>query len=200
MHNEKKIIYGVIVVAVLTVLLFVIGFDFGEKPKQDIEGQTMTIDSSKYSRYIFVGTDSIEYINEKIDEYLDMMDINGAASEHFMIEQHGNVYIIVVLESIDFDTYHNLIGWLGGMSYESDIPAYSVGIAYHNSNDKLGYMCALQQINPGDTLVGQMRDGRIMTIYLPEAYNEIVTFHNDDYDISALESYIELMQEDGVLD
>lgn len=200
MNKDRTIIVGIIALIALTVFLAFSGIDLRGQNTESVEGETMQIESGDYARYIFVGTDNEQYIVDKIDEYFQMNETDENSSQNFGIEKYENVYIVEVPEAVDFDTYHNLIGWLGGMSYENDNPRYCVGIAYHKSNDDLGYMCAIENINPGDTLVGQMRDGRIMTVYLPEAYEENITFRSDDYDISALEEYIELMSEDGVLE
>lgn len=204
MSKERKILLWIFSMIILLGLIVYASFvrfksNIGDNAHSDTQGEAFTFDSNEFDKYIFVGGSNKAYIEGKIHEYFEIYGKEGDITEYYIIEEYKTANIIEVLDTVDFYEYHNIIGWLAGMESDKNIPKYSVGYAVNKLHEEISYICCIEDMAFGDTLVGQFSDGRIITIYLPDAFNETAVVRNENYDISILEDYKEMLKKDGIL-
>lgn len=162
-------------------------------------GTLLKIRNHDYNRFIFAKNTSEVYLLGMIKEYGEISG-NGVhkVNHNFWLGKIGDWHVIKVGESIDFYTYHNLVGWFAGYEENPDIPEYSVGYSKNKSESKQDYIFYLDpNIETGDTEIGGFKNGQSFFIYLPDAYeptgNLTVT---NDFQVSLKET-VEFLDTNG---
>ena len=195
----KSIIIAVIVI----VIVFVIYQQFNkqntakhvDQPKTNTEvlanqtqqltpysGTILKVQNEDYNRFIFTKKTSADYLLKMIKEYGELSGNEEFKMHSFWITTIGDWHIIKIGDSVDFYTYHNLVGWFTGYEENPYIPEYSIGFSKSKSDSKEDYIFYLDpNIEAGDTEVGGFDNGKSFFIYLPDAYEPLgnLTITND---------------------
>ncbi|NDV83903.1 hypothetical protein [Bacteroides sp. 51] len=162
-------------------------------------GNLYNIQSCDYTRLILTKNTTDKYLIDMITEFGELSGNEEFETHSFWLAQSEDWYVIKVGESIDFFTYHNLVGWLQGYENTQDIPEYSIGFANHKTNPMFDYIFHLDhKISSGDTEIGAFRNEDSFFIYLPEAYEEQgnLTITNDVH--VSFNELLKLISENGL--
>ncbi|WP_186755958.1 hypothetical protein [Echinicola salinicaeni] len=134
-------------------------------------GNLLKIQNLDYIRYIFAKHTSENYLLNMIKEYGELSGNEEFKLHNFWLGKIGDWHVIKVDESVDFYTYHNLVGWFTGYEENPDIPEYSIGYSKSKLDSKDDYIFYLDpNIDAGDTEIGAFENGKSFFIYLPNAY------------------------------
>ncbi len=164
------------------------------------------IQNEKYARYILAKNTTESYLLQMIKEFGELFSTDKRIEHSFGIAQSENWYVVKVDPSVNFYTYHNLVGWFTGYEDNSAIPEQSIGFAKHKNDSQQDYVFYLDPDNSdGDTEIGVFRNNKSLMVYLPEAFedfgnlkisdstklnmNEILRFISDKgFDVKTIES------------
>jgi len=147
-------------------------YDIIEEPS-DYGGQLFTIESNDYRRFILAENTTSEYIFSATSEYCALSGGTNYNEHYFGFSTFEGWEIILIPRSIDFYTYHNLIGWMWGYGQDAPIPTHVYGVALHESDSLLNYYVELDKSSMfGDELVGGFQNGDCHHINMPEAFDE----------------------------
>jgi len=145
----------------------------GKKQPMSYSGNLYEIHNSEYSRMIFAKSTTEKYLIQMITEFGEMSGNEEFQLHSFWFGKSGDWHIIKVGETIDFYTYHNLVGWLKGYDKNPNTPKYSIGFSLNKIESSLDYIFYLDPNAPlGDREIGTFRNGKSFFIYLPEAFEE----------------------------
>ena len=161
-------------------------------------GTLLKIQNLDFSRYIFSKHTSEDYLLSMVKEYGELSGNEEFKLHNFWLGKIGDWHVIKVGESVNFYTYHNLVGWFTGYEENPDIPEYSIGYSKSKLDSKDDYIFYLDpNIEAGDTEVGAFENGKSFFIYLPDAYeptgNLTVT---NDLQVSLIET-VEFLATNG---
>lgn len=134
-------------------------------------GVLLKVQKEDYNRFILAKNTSEDYLLRMIKEYGEFTGNEEFKIHSFWLGKTKNWHIIKVSESIDFYTYHNLVGWFTGYEENPAIPEYYIGYSKSKSDSKNDYIFYLDpNIEACDTEIGAFENGKSFFIYLPEAY------------------------------
>jgi len=143
-----------------------------DKP-QSYSGKLYEIQTNEYSRMIFAKSTTEKYLIEMISEFGEISGNEEFQLHSFWFAKLGDWHIIRVGETINFWTYHNLVGWFHGYGENPTPPEYSIGFAHNKIDSAFDYIFYLDPNNiNGDMGIGAFRNGKSFFISLPEAFEE----------------------------
>jgi hypothetical protein len=145
-------------------------------------GTLFKVQNEAYNRFIFAKKTSTDYLLEMIKEYGELSGNEEFRMHSFWIAEIGDWHVIKVGNSVNFYTYHNLVGWITGYEENPDIPEYSIGFSKSKPDSKDDYIFYLDpNINAEDVEIGAFKNGKSFFVYLPDAYEPLgnLTVTND---------------------
>ena len=146
----------------------------GNMQSMSYSGNLYEIQNNEYNRMILAKKTTEEYLIQMISEFGAISGNEEFQIHSFWVGKSGDWHIIKVGETIDFWTYHNLVGWLKGYEVNPNIPEYTFGFACNKIDTTLDYIFYLDPDNEvGDTEIGTFINGKSFFISLPEAYEEL---------------------------
>ncbi|MCH4889598.1 hypothetical protein EZV73_18595 [Acidaminobacter sp. JC074] len=180
--SEEYLIAGVLIV--FSLLSF---FLFNKQKKSDQDRPK----EMKFRMGLFS-----DYKKRILVEGLSRDQIESLMTSHESLEEDTYSYKLVDLadgymvecsDQMTFYDYHNLVGWLYGTGEHDSENIY--GLVHDDYNN---YIVKLRPDGLGDTLYGLIDDGRMIEIYLPEAYEEggNIRVKAGDYDYRHLENIL----------
>jgi len=182
----RRIIFSIVVL----IIIGIAGFYFINRINKVTEQQTfpdleiedvVEKQASEYKRYIFTKNTSESYLLKMIKEYDELSSDDNSSYLSFELSNSGEWWIIKVGETVDFYTYHNLVGWFHGYEKNIDTPTLSIGFAKNEADPEKDYIFYLDpRVNAGDTAIGSFRNDKSFYIYLPDAseMNELIVTTN----------------------
>ena len=137
-------------------------------------GKLEKVDSKNYDRYILTKTTTDSFIISMLKEYGEIMTVEDDKYKtyNFGIANYENWKIIKVDSTLNFYSYHNIVGWLSGYDENPEIPEYSIGFAKNIHNAEKNYIFYRDPNWYDDTQIGVFYSNKSFYIYLPSAYEE----------------------------
>jgi len=144
-----------------------------EVDKKESADTYQKIISNDYNRYILLKNTTEPHLIQMIIEYGELSGNEEYEDHNFEIAKSDDWYIIKIPETIHFYAYHNLTGWLTGYEQNPNNPQFSIGLSNHKTDSQEDYIHYSDPHNDyGDTHIGNFRNGKSFSIYLPDAYEE----------------------------
>jgi RsiW-degrading membrane proteinase PrsW (M82 family) len=135
-----------------------------------------------YDRYIFLRGTTDEYIHGSIVEYWKLNRKAEHQIHDFWVGKLGDWHIVKFGETVDFQTYHSLVGWFLFNKSRYGAPVISTGYARNKTLAALDYFFYLDIARiEGDSKIGVFRNGKSFYVYLPEAYEVYGNLTLTDY-------------------